>query len=81
MSIIKVRKQDNWAGSYRLEYDGKYITLFGRDKEYPVFNIMGGGEQCPDEYEEMVLLPVVEEIRNATPEIVAEDGKYIYIET
>jgi hypothetical protein len=59
--VIRIPILSYYGGGYRLEYDGKYITLFGKDKNY---KCMFG-----DEYEEMVLIPIVEEIRNAEPEI------------
>lgn len=61
----------NYGGGYRLEYDGKYITLYGKDKRY---KCMFG-----DDYEEMVLIPIVEEIRNAAPEITKINENYITI--
>ena len=60
--VIRIPILPNYGGGYRLEYDGKYITLYGKDKDY---KCMFG-----DDYEEMVLIPVVEEIRNAEPEII-----------
>ena len=60
--VIRIPILSNYGGGYRLEYDGKYITLYGKDKGY---KCMFG-----DDYEEMVLIPVVEEIRNAEPEII-----------
>lgn len=61
----------NYGEGYRLEYDGKYITLYGKDKRY----------KCTfgDDYEEMVLIPIVEEIRNAAPEIIEINENYITI--
>ena len=60
--VICIPILSNYGGGYRLEYDGKYITLYGKDKDY---KCMFG-----DDYEEMVLIPIVEEIRNAEPEII-----------
>ena len=60
--VIRIPILSNYGGGYRLEYDGKYITLYGKDKDY---KCMFG-----DDYEEMVLIPIVEEIRNAEPEII-----------
>ena len=59
--IIRIPILSNYGGGYRLEYDGKYITLYGKDKNY---KCMFGND-----YEEMVLIPIVEEIRNAEPKI------------
>ena len=61
-SVIRIPILSNYGGGYRLEYDGKYITLYGKDKNY---KCMFG-----DDYEEMVLISIVAEIRNAEPEII-----------
>lgn len=66
---ILVHMLINWAPPFRLEYDGKYITLFGRDKNHPVTHY-GGWAPVEPEFEEIVLVPVVKEIRKATPEII-----------
>jgi hypothetical protein len=60
--VIRIPILPNYGGGYRIEYDGKYITLYGKDKNY---KCMFG-----DDYEEMVLIPIVDEIRNAEPEII-----------
>jgi hypothetical protein len=60
--VIRIPILPNYSGGYRLEYDNKYITLYGKDKNY---KCMFG-----DDYEEMVLIPIVIEIRNAEPEII-----------
>ena len=60
--VIRIPILPNYGGGYRLEYDGKDIALYGKDKDY---KCMFG-----DDYEEMVLIPIVEEIRNAEPEII-----------
>lgn len=64
--VIRIPILDFYAGGYRLEYDGKYITLFGRDKNYKAIKFDESDEDC---FEEMILIPVVEEVRNASPEI------------
>lgn len=69
---ILVKREDNWEEPFRIEYDGKYITLFGKDKNYIVPDYGGHGQI---EYEEMVLVPVVREVRNITPQS-AECDKY-----
>jgi hypothetical protein len=66
--IINVPIEDHWLPPYRLEYDGKYIGLYGRDKTYPIWGY-GMSEPVPGEYEEMILIPVVLEVRNANPKI------------
>lgn len=75
--MIKVNVEPHFGGEYRLEYDGKYITLYGKDKNYPMYCY---GEDCPGKYEEMVLIPIVEETRNANPQIVKITDENIYIE-
>lgn len=75
---VKIPREPNWFGGFRLEYDGKYITLYGKDKNYPVQNYFFL-EQLEVEYEEMVLVPVVEEVRNASPSIYWVDDKEITI--
>lgn len=60
--VIRIPILSNYGGGYRLEYDGKYITLYGKDKNY---KCMFGND-----YEEMVLIPIVEEIRNVEPKII-----------
>ena len=54
-----------------MEYDGKYVALYGKDKNYPM---MRGGD-----YEEIVLIPIVVEARNANPEITEITSKEILI--
>lgn len=66
-AVMRIPILDFYAGGYRLEYDGKYITLFGRDKNYKGFKFNDADE---DWFEEMVLMPIVEEIRNASPRII-----------
>lgn len=75
---IKIEIKPNYAGKYRLEYDGKYITLLGGDKNYVGFKFDANAK---DEYEEMVLIPIVQEVRKACPEITKIDKEFIYIET
>ena len=66
-TVIRIPILDFYAGDYRLEYDGKYVTLFGKDKNYKGFKF---NDEDDDWFEEMVLIPVVEEIRNASPKII-----------
>lgn len=61
---IIVPIEPHFAGNYRLEYDGKYITLFGLDNRYKGFKF---NDNDADWFEEMVLVPVVVEARNAFP--------------
>ncbi|WP_209328928.1 hypothetical protein [Lunatimonas salinarum] len=65
--VIRLPIFDYFAGGYRLVYDGKYITLYGRDKNYKGFKV---NDKHEDWFEEMVLIPVVMEIRNANPQII-----------
>jgi len=76
IETIKVQVEHNWLPPYRLEYDGKYVTLFGKDKDYLVPDYGGLGQV---EYEEMVLRPCIIEIRRATPEILYTADGFLYI--
>ena len=58
--------EPHFAGDYRLEYDSKYITLFGKDRNYKGFRF---SDDEPIWYEEMVLISCVLEVRNANPTI------------
>jgi len=62
ITILRISVKLHYGGGYRLEYDGKYVTLLGKDKRY---KCMYG-----DDYEEMVLIPVVMEVRDASPIII-----------
>ena len=75
--VIRIPILDFYAGGYRLEYDGKYITLFGRDKTYKGFKF---NEDDEDWFEEMVLIPVIKEIREARPEIVEVTDTEIFVD-
>ena len=65
-AVIRIPIQPHFAGGYRLEYDGKYITLFGEDNRYEGFRF---SDDHPIWYEEMVLISCVLEVRGATPTI------------
>ena len=65
-AVIRIPIEPHFAGGYRLEYDGKYITLYGKDNRYEVNAYF---QPEPSEYEEMVLIGCVLEVRNATPTI------------
>jgi hypothetical protein len=65
--VRRIPIEAHFAGDYRLEYDGKYITLYGKDNRYDIEGMFGAPKGT---YDEMVLVPVVEEIRNASPEII-----------
>lgn len=77
MKIVRVKTQPNWNGNYRLEYDGKYITLFGEDKDYPGFK---WDKNSDDWYEEMVLVSCICEGRELKPKIIEEKDSYLYIQ-
>lgn len=64
--FVKIPMKYYYAGDYRLEYDGKYITLFGRHRAYKGFKF---SEDQEDWYEEMVLVPLVAECRRCLPTI------------
>ena len=72
MKRIKIDVQSHFAGNYRIEYDGKYITLFGGDMEYPSMWVDG-------DFEEMVLIPIVAELRNVNPVISEVTQNHIII--
>ncbi len=65
--IIQIPIEPHFAGDYRLEYDGKYVTLLGKDNRYDLEGIFGAPKGT---YDEMVLVPVVVEARGISPEII-----------
>ena len=65
-AVIRIPIEPHFAGDYTLEYDGKYITLFGKDNRYEGFRF---SDDQPIWYEEMVLIGCVLEVRKATPTI------------
>ena len=73
---IIIPRESHWMEPFRIEYDGKYITLFGKDANYQVPDYGGHGQI---EYEEMVLVPVVEEIRNIMPRYAVSDKDFVEI--
>ena len=73
---IKVSIKPHFGGEYRLEYDGKYISLFGLDTRYEGFRF---SDDQPIWYEERLLMPIVEEVRNARPKITEVTESYILI--
>lgn len=64
--VIHIPIEPHFAGDYRLEYDSKYITLFGKDNRYEVFRFTDDQDV---RFEEMVLISCVLEVRKATPTI------------
>ncbi len=68
-------------GNYRIEYDGKYVALFGADKNYPI--TLPSDEDLTKDvlvgYEEMVLVPCLIEQRNITPEIVYKYHDHLHM--
>lgn len=78
VETVSVQIEPHFAGQYRLEYDGKYITLFGRDNRYEQWAF--GVEDGPVTYEEMVLVSCVCEVRNASPKILAVTDTEIIIQ-
>ena len=73
---VKCPILNNYVGNYRLEYDGKYVTLFGGDLNYKGFKFNNDSE---DWFEEMVLVPIIVEVRNANPYITDITDTYIEI--
>ena len=67
-NIIRIKRKPNWVGNFRIEYDSKYITLYGDDSDYPIYSFSG---EKSGHYEETVLIYDQEliEVRNASPEI------------
>ncbi len=63
-AVIRIPIEPHFAGDYRLEYDSKYITLFGKDNRYEGFRFLDDQSIW---YEEMVLIGCVLEVRKATP--------------
>jgi hypothetical protein len=76
-AVIHIPIKSHFAGDYRLEYDSKYITLFGKDNRYEGV-MFSGDEQAW--YEEMVLISCVLEVRKATPIIKEVTDKYITVD-
>lgn len=76
-SVIHIPTRPHFAGDYRLEYDGKYITLLGKDNRYEGFRFADDQEAL---YEEMVLISCVVEARKATPTIKEVTDKYIAVD-
>jgi len=77
-SVMRIPIEDHWRGGYRIEYDGKYVTLYGGDANYKGQNY---GTTTEDWYEEMVLVPIVIEGRGLTPTIkeVTKDEILLYL--
>jgi hypothetical protein len=76
-SVIHISIEPHFAGDYRLEYDSKYITLFGKDNRYEGFRFTDDQDIW---YEEMVLISCVLEVRKATPIIKEVTDKYITVD-
>lgn len=78
-AILKIKKQPNWAGSYRIDYDGKHGSLIGKDSRFEVNGYGFSQESGGVEYEDMVLAFLFE-ARNADARIVAETNDFLYID-
>jgi hypothetical protein len=76
-SVIHIPIEPHFAGDYRLEYDSKYITLFGKDNRYEGFIFTDDQDIW---YEEMVLISCVLEVRKSTPTIKEITDKYITVD-
>ena len=63
---IHIPIEQHFAGDYKLEYDGKYVSLIGKDKNY---EINAYHTPSAPEHEEMVLIGCIIEIKNADPRI------------
>ena len=75
--IVNVFIKPHFGGEYRLEYDGKYVSLFGLDTRYDGFRF---SDEQPVWYEERLLVPIVAEVRNAKPSIKEVTEKYILVD-
>lgn len=78
VETIKIEREPNWLPPFRVEYDGKYVTLYGKDKEYQLPHY--GTIPSNPEYDEMVLVPVVIERRNIIATIKEYTGDEVIIE-
>lgn len=78
-NIVKIKREDNWVGVFRIEYDSKYVTLYGRNANYPISDFQGNET---GQFEETVLIyePELIEVRNANPEIIEVNDKEIVID-
>lgn len=63
-TTLSIPIEEDWEGDYRIEYDGKYITLFGKTSRYPAYNMGYGMGQ-----DTHVLIPCVLERRGLSPYI------------
>lgn len=75
-AVIRIPIEPYFAGDYRLEYDGKHITLLGKDNRYEGFRFTDDQEVW---YEEMVLISCVLEVSKATPAIKEVTDKEIVV--
>ncbi len=76
-NYLSIRIEPHFAGNYRIEYDGKYVSLYGLDNRYDMAGLFGTPEGT---FDEMVLIPVAMEVRDASPVIRAVTEKFIEIE-
>lgn len=76
---LRIARKPNWLGKFRTEYDGKYIALFGEDKNYQGWGY-GTTEDSEPWYEEMCFGGSFAEGRNLTPLIVEVDDTHIYVD-
>lgn len=77
-NVIHIPIEPHFAGDYRLEYDSKYVVLFGKDKRYKAYAF--GKLEGDFNYEEMILDSLVAEVRNANPKIKKVTDKHIEID-
>lgn len=80
MKTIEVEIEPHFAGDYRLEYCGKYISLYGRDRNFKQFQFHPVSNPVDEMFEEMILIPVVIEVRNANPQIIEITSDKIIID-
>lgn len=73
--IIKHEIKSHYKGSYRIEYDGKYVELYGLNSNH---ELMCYGS-LEDTYYDETRLAFITECRRCNPEIIKIDSNYIYI--
>lgn len=76
--IIRIPIESHWGGEYSIEYEWKYIRLMGIDKTQPLNQIINAKPY--DVFEPVTLIPVVYEVKNASPKIICITEKEILID-
>ena len=65
MAHILVKRESNFLPPFQVEYDGKYISLKGRDKNFPLTNygLHANKDDYILSYDEKILIPIVLEMQ------------------